>query len=463
MTEQQSDVNTHSGDHRDDRAVGGHIHSHQATGPLSPQARRFGVAVLIAAAVVALVSMALLWPSGSAAGAEASAQGYQRLAGEILSVDPAPCPQLPPEEAQPAGRLGRVCGSVTLRMADGPEAGRVVATDIPTGPGAPEVAAGDQVVVMYIPDTFAGSPYQILDHQRGQQMWLLVLAAALAIIAFGRWRGLAALAGLAVTFSILLVFIVPAILDGKPALAVAVVGSAAIMLLVLYLTHGFSVATSVAVLGTLASLTLTGLLAAATTAALHLTGVASEEASFVTLTYQNVNMQGLLLAGILIGSLGVLDDVTVTQAVTVSELAAANPALRRVQLYRAGARVGRSHIASVVNTIVLAYAGASLPLLILLAGAQAPLGELLTGQMLAEEIVRSVVGSMGLLAAVPITTALAALAMHRSVAEPSTHRSRTPPQPVSPIDRGLDPWRDSDEDGWLGRHASGNGRSERDT
>jgi uncharacterized membrane protein len=189
---------------------------------------------------------------------------------------------------------------------------------------------------------------------------------------------------------------------------------------VLYLTHGFSATTTVAVLGTLASLALTGVLAALTTAVMHLSGIASEEASLLTLTYQNVNMQGLLLAGILIGSLGVLDDVAVTQAMTVGELAAANPRLGRLALYKAGARVGRSHIASVVNTIVLAYAGASLLLLILLVGAEAPLGHLLTGQALAEEIVRSIVATLGILAAVPITTWLAAMAVQlpgqRSVA-----------------------------------------------
>jgi uncharacterized membrane protein len=324
----------------------------------------------------------------------------------------------------------------------GQNAGTLVNVDIPNGPGAPVIRAGDRVVVMYTPDTFAGLQYQIVDHERGRQMWLLVVAAALAVIAFGRWRGLASLAGLAVTFTILLVFIVPAILDGRPALAVAVVGSAAIMLVVLYVTHGISVSTSVAVLGTLVSLTLTGLLAAATTLALHLTGVASEEASFVTLTYRDVDMQGLLLAGILIGALGVLDDVAVTQAVTVSELAAADPSLGRLQLYRAGARVGRAHIASVVNTIVLAYAGASLPLLLLLAGSQTPVGELLTGPMLAEEIVRSVVGTIGLLAAVPITTALAALAA-RSAAGSNLTRWRQPT--VVHVEQ---PWLDADAEDW---------------
>jgi len=437
-------------DRRDRQSADGHIHGHKSAMPLSPRSRRFALLVLICAAVVTLVSMALLWPGGAAAGSDDPGQEGTRLSGDIVSVDPATCPALPPEFVEPAGSPARVCGSVAIRLTDGQKPGQVVSADIPTGPGAPVVEPGDQVVLLYTPDTFSGVQYQIIDHQRGQQMWLLVIAAALAIIAFGRWRGLAALAGLAVTFAILLMFVVPAILDGRPALLVAVVGSAAIMLLVLYLTHGFNVPTSVAVLGTLSSLVLTGLLAAATTTAFHLTGVASEEASFLTLTYQSVNMQGLLLAGILIGSLGVLDDVAVTQAVTVSELAAANPALTGRQLYRAAARVGRSHIASVVNTIVLAYAGASLPLLLLIAGAHAPLGQMLTGQLLAEEIVRSVVGTMGLLAAVPITTALAALAARRSAPRASSFdtRRRQPADDGNHNNARSDPWYEADDNDW---------------
>ncbi len=124
-------------------------------------------------------------------------------------------------------------------------------------------------------------------------------------------------------------------------------------------------------------------------------------------------MQGLLLAGILIGCLGVLDDVTVTQSAIVTELARANPTYTARRLYQAATRVGRSHIASVVNTIILAYAGASLPLLVLLAAGDQPLGQTLTSQVIAEEIVRGVVGTVGLIAAVPITTALAAFAARR--------------------------------------------------
>jgi uncharacterized membrane protein len=187
------------------------------------------------------------------------------------------------------------------------------------------------------------------------------------------------------------------------------------MLTVLYLTHGFTMATSIAVIGTIASLTLTGVLATVSISLTHLSGITDEASLNLDLSH-SVNSQGLLLASIIIGALGVLDDVTVTQAATVTELARANPAYRFAQLYRAAARIGRAHIASVINTVVLAYAGASLPLLLLLSIGRQPLGDVLTGPALATEIVRSVAGTLGLIAAVPITTALAALLRSRGPA-----------------------------------------------
>ncbi len=210
------------------------------------------------------------------------------------------------------------------------------------------------------------------------------------------------------SFAVLLLFVIPAILDGSPPLLVAVVGSSAIMFAALYLTHGINVHTSVAVAGTLLSLVLTGLLGAGFTSLLHLTGVGSDDSSYLSATYQGIDLRGLLLAGIVIGALGVLDDVTVTQAVTVAEMAATGQR-SRWELYRAAARVGRAHVASAVNTIVLAYAGASLPLLLLIAAGSEPITDLLTSEFLAQEILRSAVGTIGLVASVPITTALAAL------------------------------------------------------
>ncbi|HLL65418.1 MAG TPA: YibE/F family protein [Micromonosporaceae bacterium] len=387
-------------------AGGGHAGHAHGRRPLSPGGRRIALLLLVGAAVATLVAMALLWPNPSER--EATPPGPTRLTGQVHVLEPGPCPPSEGQTAPARPDPATGCGTVLVRVHDGPDAGTLVATDVPFGPGAPTVRAGDEVVLMYLPDAEPDQRYQIADHRRDRQLWILGVALALAVIGFGRWRGLAALAGLAVTFTILLFFIVPAILSGRPPLLVAIVGSAAIMLTVLYLTHGFNRTTTVAVFGTLTSLVLTGVLAAIATAATHLTGIASEEETFVSATHLNVNMQGLLLAGILIGALGVLDDVAVTQAATVDELAQANPALGGRQLYRAAGRVGRAHIASVINTIILAYAGASLPLLLLFAEGGQAIGDILTNQLVAQEIVRSVVGTLGLIAAVPLTTALAA-------------------------------------------------------
>jgi uncharacterized membrane protein len=180
------------------------------------------------------------------------------------------------------------------------------------------------------------------------------------------------------------------------------------MFLALYLTHGFNPATTTAVLGTLAALFLTGALALIFVNISIFTGAGSEEAAFLQISQQQVNLQGLLLASIIIGTLGVLDDVTVTQASAVWELQRANPDYGIRNLYRAAIRIGRDHIASTVNTLVLAYAGASLPLLLLFSVSNRPITEVLSTETVAEEIVRTLVGSIGLVASVPITTALAA-------------------------------------------------------
>jgi uncharacterized membrane protein len=213
---------------------------------------------------------------------------------------------------------------------------------------------------------------------------------------------------------VLIRFVLPAILAGGDPLTVAIVGGAAIMFVALYLAHGINAATTTAVLGTLASLLLTGLLALLFVEISIFTGVGSEEAAFLQISQQQVNLEGLLLASIIIGTLGVLDDVTVTQASAVWELRRANPAYRLGDLYRAGIRIGRDHIASTVNTLILAYAGASLPLLILFTVSGRDLSQVLNTEIVAEEIVRTLVGSIGLVASVPITTGLAAFVVTRT-------------------------------------------------
>jgi len=373
------------------------------------------MAILIPAMVITALALIFLWPGRPAPLTTGGEE--QRAYGEVLRIEEKPCP---PGQAPP-GSQQLPCGTTTIHISEGPGRDSTVTADLPQGPGAPRLQTGDKVVLVHVPDAPPGTPeYAVIDHQRGQPMVLMLALCAAIIIAFGRWRGLTAIVGLAVSFAVLLFFVIPAILDGEPPLLVAIVGSSAIMFAVLYLTHGVNVHTSVAILGTLASLVLTGLLGAAFTATTQLTGFGTEESLYLSILQGNVDMRGLLLAGIIIGALGVLDDVTVTQASTVAELSQSTTS--RLELYRAATRIGRAHVASAVNTIVLAYAGASLPLLLLVAAGGRDVSDLLTSEFLAQEIVRSAVGTIGLVAAVPITTALAALVADIHPAPTPGHR-----------------------------------------
>jgi len=190
---------------------------------------------------------------------------------------------------------------------------------------------------------------------------------------------------------------------------VAVAGAGVIMFLVLYLTHGLSARTSTAVLGTLVSLALIGVLGVLFSITAKLTGLDEDTATLIGALGHGIDARGLLLAGVVIGSLGVLDDVTVTQTSSVWELRIANPTLNARELYAAGMRIGRDHVSSAVNTLVMAYAGAALPVLLFSSISGVGLGGIVTSQSVAQEVVRTLVGSVGLVAAVPITTALAAI------------------------------------------------------
>jgi uncharacterized membrane protein len=388
--------------------IRGHSHGHGHTRtPVSAHTKRIVFAIVIPCMVATVVGLVLLWP-GKVATPSGDAGSEQRAYGTITSVDEIPCPPVP-AGAPSAGTANQPCGEAGVKVTSGTGSGTQIIVDLPQGPGAPTVKTGDTVVLSYTPAVGNDVPakYQIVDHDRGKALIYVLALCGAIIIVFGRLRGFAALIALGVSFVILLGFILPGILNGKPPLLVAIVGSAAVMFLVLYLTHGFNTQTSVAVLGTLASLLVTGLLGVAFTATLKLTGFGSEESVYLSVLQGTVDMRGLLLAGIIIGALGVLDDMTVTQASTVAELA--KHARSRMEVYRAATRIGRDHVASAVNTIVFAYAGASLPLLLLLVAGGRHISDLLTSEFITQEIVRTAVGTIGLVAAVPITTALGSL------------------------------------------------------
>ena len=252
----------------------------------------------------------------------------------------------------------------------------------------------------------------------------LAAVFALVIVAVARWRGLLAMVGIVVAFLVLVIFLLPALRDGAPAVPVALVASAVILYVVIYLAHGVSLRTSAALLGTLTSLLLAALLSWAAIGLAHLTGLSEEQNNQVTAYMGNVSITGLLLAGFIIGSLGVLNDVTVTQASTVFELAAVVDQKSRRTIFLGAMRVGRDHIASTVYTLVLAYAGSSLPLLLLFTVANRSLGDVLTSESVAIEIARSAVGGIALALSVPLTTAIATVLATPGVATTSRQATR---------------------------------------
>jgi uncharacterized membrane protein len=425
----------------------GHSHSHGPAAPVSQHLRKVIAAVLIPFATAVVVGLVVLWPGG-APGHERTGVGFDRQTeqGKVVQVDKVNCKdvnaaQVPPtgDTSTPEGREAvnaqrGSCEKATIEVTSGKDKGRTF-TEIVQPDASRQLDKGQGVVVAYAPDAPRDLQYSVTDVDRQFPMLLLAGIFALAVVLVGRMRGVMALIALAVSFAVLTLFILPAILQGSNPLIVAVIGASAIMLVALYLCHGLTARTSVAVLGTLVSLLLTGLLGSLFIGWASLTGNTDDNTGLIHGLYPNIDMSGLLLAGIIIGSLGVLDDVTVTQTSAVWELRQADPGMGPRALYRAGIRIGRDHIASVVNTLVLAYAGAALPLLLLFSIAQSSVGTVATSELVAVEIVRTLVGSIGLVAAVPVTTALASLVV--SADRPGTAAAdESPARSGSPVRGG---------------------------
>jgi uncharacterized membrane protein len=266
---------------------------------------------------------------------------------------------------------------------------------------------GDRILVTAF-ETDGTTTYEFWDYQRSTPMLILVGLFAAAVLVLGRWRGLGALGGLVASLAVLLVWALPSLLDGNNAVAVALIAASTIAFIALYLAHGVNVATSVALLSTFAALSLTGALAWIFVTTAEFTGLTDDATFFLGALGVPIDARGILLAGIVIGALGVLDDVTVTQVSAVDQLRQARPEASWRELYHSALTIGRDHISSTVNTLFLAYAGAALPLLLLFTEARQSVTSVATREIVATEIVRALVGSIGLVASVPIATALAA-------------------------------------------------------
>ncbi|WP_188803620.1 YibE/F family protein [Citricoccus zhacaiensis] len=392
-------------------------------------------AILGPLTVVLIAAMIALWPSGShqelsLADPYGTSQGITMVTGTVTGLQPRDCG---PE----AGTLETPTGG----MAGDPSAAQVACVDavvdpdgggtdsavvpIPTSISASmDVEVGDRLKALDLSalpggDAGAGgeSDYVFVDFERTVPVVVLALLYALVVVAVARWRGLRAIVGLGLAFTVLFGFMFPALLEGGPPLWIGLVGCCLIMLVVLYFAHGFSLRTTTALLGTLIGLALTAVLALWGTDAAYLTGLGDEYSYILATVAPEVRLSGIVLCGLLVAGLGVLNDVTITQASAVWELQAANPAVSKRELFASGMRIGRDHIASTVYTIAFAYAGAALPVLMVVSLYDRSLWDTLMSGELVEEIVRILVGSIGLVLAIPITTGIA-VAVAKSVAAP---------------------------------------------
>lgn len=359
----------------------------------------FGVVAL--ATVIGLVS---LWPEDRTVERPKAFISDTTFPAEIVAIRRARC-------TTPGAST---CIRIAARLERGPDKGKT--TSFGFAGRDVQFAVGDKIRV-YRQQLPKGAviggvpldPYQFSDFERKTPLLILLGLFAALVLATARWKGLRALLGLGASLLVIVFFVVPAILDGESPTGVALVGSLAVMFATIPLAHGLGPKSIAACLGTAASLLLTLFLATTFVEASHLSGLSSEEAVYLNATTAGVSIRGLLLAGMVIAALGVLDDLTVSQASTVLALRQANAGFGFGDLFRRAIGVGHDHITATVNTLVLAYTGAALPTLLVFSLAGTPFTEAVNLEVVAAEIVATLVGSIGLIAAVPLTTALAAL------------------------------------------------------
>ena len=361
--------------------------------------------LLVPAGLATVIGLVVLWPGDEPTPAAQVAEtfvppGTTYPDGRIVSLQTLPCGD--------AGTAQATCATAVVEVLEGPGAGEFQQVDLQADVVANGVGEGDTVVLTRDPAAVGGPSYQFYDFERTTPMVVLAVAFALVTAAVARLRGIAALLGLAFAFVVLIQFVLPGLLSGSSPTLVSLVGSAAIMFVVLYLAHGFSARTTTALVGTLFGLALVTVLGAVSVAVARLTGLTSEETVQLATFDPTLDFSGLVIAGVVVAGLGVLNDVTITQASALWQLHEVDPSMGWRELYRRGMAVGRDHIASTVYTIVFAYAGAALPLLLLFDLYSQPAGVVLTGSALAEEVIRTMVGAIALVLAVPVTTAAGA-------------------------------------------------------
>lgn len=373
------------------------------------------VVLLVVGALATLIGVWKLWPPATEVEvsdmfANSSALAMPRVEGVVTSAEPGNCASPSYNKAfdgQPltAVNRGELCPRAVVAIKTGDNAGKN--TLIRTEDFA--LHDGQKIWLNETAGATGETTYVFADIHRGTPLlwWLLIIAGCILVVA--TLRGLLALVGLAITFLAVGGFLIPSLLHGGSPVWLAVTSGAAILYLTLFLVHGVSWKTASALCGTLIALVIAALTSQLAIRTTNLQGLGNEDNLLIRLYLPNVSVVGLMLCGFIIGALGVLNDVTVAQAATVQELYETSPDASPYEVFAAGMRVGRDHIASMVYTLVLSYTGAALPVMLLLHVADRPLVQTLTGDLMATELLRSGIGALALVTAVPITTAIAAL------------------------------------------------------
>lgn len=373
-------------------------------------------AVVVVLGLAALVGVALTWPDGeTTAGAGLVDVDVQYLRADVTDARWTTCDGTI-EDVAPDGTVPETvqCLQVDATVTGGSLAGTQVQVLATSGVGVDDVPPGTGIIVeRYPPIDGAAEVWAWGDYQRGLPLGTFALVFALVTVLVAGLRGLRALIGLALAFVVLAVYLIPGLVQGQSGLVVALSASTVIVIIVLYLAHGVSLRTTTALVGTLAGLAMVTGLGVLGAELAHLQPGSTEETYRLARLLGDDGIQilrGVFLSGVVLAGIGVLNDVTITQAAAVFELRASDPDASWRRLFERGMRIGRDHIASTVYTIAFAYAGASLPVLLLLELYAQPLARTLTTGEFAEEIVRTLAGSVGLVLAIPLTTLIAALA-----------------------------------------------------
>lgn len=374
--------------------AGSHAHSHSGRLNLEPKDRRrvqiILSAIVVPIAVATLIGLLLLWPRGETpvGSVQLTDTGVEMAIGEVSSI-------------AETDELGQ---TMVTMVVDGVEVPVHVPFDIIDN----GLDVGDRIEAMFNPTALeTGTPYIFVDFVRDVPLGALLALYVIVVLLVARVKGLAALFGLAASLAVVGAFMLPSLMVGKEPLLVVIVGASAMMFASIYLAHGISIRTTTAVLGTLGGLVITGVLAAWSVGANNLTGTLSDDAIALYGQLGYLKMSDILLTGIVLAGLGALNDVTITQVSTVWELHSANPQASRRRIFSQGMVIGRDHIASTVYTLAFAYVGTSLPLLMSAALVDRGFLDLMTVGQIAEEVVRTLVASIGLVLAIPMTTAIA--------------------------------------------------------